>query len=141
MIFASWIALILFFQLAVIVGRKTGLKILPQVEIPFYPLRYNISQNKYLLATSVGYSFRVRVPVSPDMRRSDFFIPNGAHSDLVLSLWCTAGLILLFYGMWKPVVLSLLALVSILKVLDVVGRKFGYNILRTDQEMSFYPTR
>ena len=70
------------------------------------------------------------------MRRSDIFIPNGALSDLVLSLWCTAGLILLCYGMWKPVVLSLLALVSILKVLDVVGRKFGYNILRTDQEMS-----
>ena len=75
------------------------------------------------------------------MRRSDFFIPNGARSDLVLSLWGTAGLILLCYGMWKLVVLSLLALISILKVVDVVGRKFGYNILRTDQEMSFYPTR
>ena len=41
MIFASWVAVILFFKLSVIVGRKLGLSILPQEEIPFYPFRLN----------------------------------------------------------------------------------------------------
>ena len=58
MIFASWIAVILFFQLAVIVGRNTGLTILPQEEIPFYPLRYNISQNKYRLVLDILLEFK-----------------------------------------------------------------------------------
>ena len=40
MIFASWVAVILFFKLSVIVGRKLGLSILPQEEIPFYPFRF-----------------------------------------------------------------------------------------------------
>ena len=43
--------------------------------------------------------------------------------------------------MWILVFVSFLVIVSILKVVDLVGRKFGYNILRTNQEMSFYPIR
>ena len=58
MIFASWIAVILFFQLAVIVGRNTGLTILPQEEIPFYPLRFNISQYKYRLVLDILLEFK-----------------------------------------------------------------------------------
>ena len=58
MIFASWIAVILFFQLAVIVGRNTGLTILPQEEIPFYPLRFNKSQNKYRLVLDILLEFK-----------------------------------------------------------------------------------
>ena len=32
-------------------------------------------------------------------------------------------------------------IVSILKIVDVVGRNYGHNILRTDQEVAFYPLR
>ena len=76
-----------------------------------------------------------------DRRRSDFIIPNGFYSDLILLAWCIAGLILLYFGNWKAVFLSFLVIVFILKVTVIVGRKFGYNILRTTEEMSFYPLR
>ena len=76
-----------------------------------------------------------------DRRRSDFIIPNGFYSDLILLAWCIAGLILLYFGNWKAVFLSFLVIVFILKVTVIVGRKFGYNILRTTEEMSFYPIR
>ena len=85
---------------------------------------------------------RIAIPEPEvDNRRSDFFIPNGVYSDLVLLLWCLAGAILLFLGYWKSVFISFLIIVFILKVVDVVGRRFGHNILRTNQEMPFYPLR
>ena len=88
------------------------------------------------------FLFRVDIPVTPtDRRRSDFIIPNGFYSDLILLAWCIAGLILLYFGNWKAVFLSFLVIVFILKVTVIVGRKFGYNILRTTEEMSFYPIR
>ena len=40
MIFTSWIGLILFIKLSVIIGRKLGPTTLPQEEIPFYPFRF-----------------------------------------------------------------------------------------------------
>ena len=48
---------------------------------------------------------------------------------------------MLYFGNWKAVFLSFLVIVFILKVTVIVGRKFGYNILRTTEEMSFYPLR
>ena len=36
----TWLALVSFIKLAVIVGRKLGLKILDEEEIPFYPFRF-----------------------------------------------------------------------------------------------------
>ena len=51
------------------------------------------------------------------------------------------GAILLPFGYWKSVLISFMIIVFILKVVDVVGRKFGHNILRTDQEMPLYPLR
>ena len=85
---------------------------------------------------------RIAIPEPEvDSRRSDFFIPNGVYSDLILLLWCLAGGILIIFGHWKSVFISFLIIVFILKVVDVVGRRFGHNILRTDQEMSFYPLR
>ena len=51
------------------------------------------------------------------------------------------SLTLMYLGMWKLVFFSLPAVVFTLKATDVVGRKFGYNILRSSQEMSFYPIR
>ena len=84
-----------------------------------------------------------------DMRRSDFLVPNGYYSDLILLIWGILSLVFLLHctliedwqGMWILVFVSFLVIVSILKVVDLVGRKFGYNILRTNQEMSFYPIR
>ena len=35
----TWLALVIFIKLAVIVGRELGLNILREVEIPFYPFR------------------------------------------------------------------------------------------------------
>ena len=83
------------------------------------------------------------------MRRSDFLVPNGYYSDLILLIWGILSLVFLLHctliqdwqGMWILVFVSFLVIVSILKVVDLVGRKFGYNILRTNQEMSFYPIR
>ena len=83
------------------------------------------------------------------MRRSDFLVPNGYYSDLILLIWGILSLVFLLLctlikdweGMWILVFVSFLVIVSILKVVDLVGRKFGYNILRTNQEMSFYPIR
>ena len=37
----TWLALVSFIKLAVIVGRELGLKILDEEEIPFYPFRFN----------------------------------------------------------------------------------------------------
>ena len=88
------------------------------------------------------YFYRIAIPEpEADNRRSDFFIPNGVYSDLILLLWCLAGAILLCFGYWKSVFISFMIIVSILKVVDVVGRNYGHNILRTDQEMAFYPLR
>ena len=85
---------------------------------------------------------RIAIPEPEvDNRRSDFFIPNGVYSDLILLLWCLAGAILLIFGYWKSVFISFMIIVSILKVVDVVGRNYGHNILRTDQEVAFYPLR
>ena len=78
---------------------------------------------------------------SADQRRSDFFIPNGFYSDLILLMWCMVGLILLFLGIWKPVFLSLLVIVCFFKVAKIAGRKFGYNILKANEEMFYYPIR
>ena len=89
----------------------------------------------------VYYVFRVQIPSSTDERMSDFFIPNGLYSNLVLLLWCFVGLLLLFFGIWKPVLLSLLAIVCIFKVAAIVGKKYGYNIQKVNEEMSFYPLR
>ena len=83
------------------------------------------------------------------MRRSDFLVPNGYYSDLILLIWGILSLVFLLLcalikdweGMWILVFVSFLVIVSILKVVDLVGRKFGYNILGTHQEMSFYPIR
>ena len=83
------------------------------------------------------------------MRRSDFLVPNGYYSDLIILIWGILSLVFLvlctlikdWQGMWILVFVSFLVIVSILKVVDLVGRKFGYNILRTSQEMSFYPIR
>ena len=83
------------------------------------------------------------------MRRSDFLVPNGYYSDLIILIWGILSLVFLLHctliedwqGMWILVFVSFLVIVSILKVVDLVGRKFGYNILRTNQEMSFYPIR
>ena len=83
------------------------------------------------------------------MRRSDFLVPNGYYSDLILLIWglVSLGLLVLstlikdWQGMWKCVFVSFLVIVSILKVVDIIGRKFGLNILKTNQEMSFYPFR
>ena len=84
-----------------------------------------------------------------DIRRSDFLVPNGYYSDLILLIWGIASLVFLvlctlikhWQGMWILVFVSFLVIVSILKVVDLVSRKFGYNILRTNREMSFYPIR
>ena len=84
-----------------------------------------------------------------DIRRSDFLVPNGYYSDLILLIWGILSLVFLvlctlikdWQGMWILVFVSFLVIVSILKVVDLVGRKFGYNILGTNQEMSFYPIR
>ena len=85
---------------------------------------------------------RIAIPEPEvDSRRSDFLIPNGVYSDLILLLWCLLGAILLCFGYWKSVFISFPMIVFILKVVDVVGRRYGYNILRTDQEMAFYPLR
>ena len=84
---------------------------------------------------------RVQLPECFDIRTSDFFIPNGTYSDFVLLVWGITSLTLMYFGMWKLVFFSLPALVFTLKATDVVGRKFGYNILRSTQEMSFYPVR
>ena len=35
----TWLALVIFIKLAVIVGRELGLNILREEEIPFYPFR------------------------------------------------------------------------------------------------------
>ena len=86
-------------------------------------------------------SCRVQLPECFDIRRSDFFIPNGTYSDFALLIWGIMSLTLMYLGMWKIVFFSLPALVFTLKAIDVVGRKFGYNILRSTQEMSFYPVR
>ena len=86
-------------------------------------------------------SCRVQLPECFDIRRSDFFIPNGTYSDFALLIWGIMSLTLMYLGMWKIVFFSLPALVFTLKAIDVVGRKFGYNILGTHQEMSFYPIR
>ena len=89
----------------------------------------------------IQFLCRISIPESFDNRRSDLFIPNGVYSDLVLLLWCIAGAFLLCLGYWKSVFGSFLVIVFILKVVDVLGRKFGHNILRTNQEMPFYPLR
>ena len=75
------------------------------------------------------------------MRRSDFIIPNGLYSDMILLVWGIMALTMMYLGMWKLVFVSLPAVVCTLKVVDVVGKKFGYNLLRTNQEMFFYPIR
>ena len=36
----TWLALVSFIKLAVIVGRELGLKILDEEEIPFFPFRF-----------------------------------------------------------------------------------------------------
>ena len=36
----TWLALVSFIKLAVIVGRELGLDILDEEEIPFYPFRF-----------------------------------------------------------------------------------------------------
>ena len=36
----TWLALVSFIKLAVIVGRELGLNILDEEEIPFYPFRF-----------------------------------------------------------------------------------------------------
>ena len=88
------------------------------------------------------YFCRIAIPdPEVDNRRTDFFIPNGVYSDLILLLWCLVGAILLIFGYWKSVFISFMIIVSILKVVDVVGQNYGHNILRTDQEMAFYPLR
>ena len=90
------------------------------------------------------FSFLSRIDIpepEADTRTSDFFIPNGYYSDLILLIWGLVSLFWVWQGMWKTVFVSFLVIVSILKVVDLVGRKFGYNILRTNQEMSFYPIR
>ena len=138
MIFASWVAVILFFKLSVIVGRKLGLSILPQEEIPFYPFRLNWNK---IIFISVELFCRVQLPECFDMRRSDFIIPNGLYSDMILLVWGIMALTMMYLGMWKLVFVSLPAVVCTLKVVDVVGKKFGYNLLRTNQEMFFYPIR
>ena len=132
MIFASWIAVILFFQLAVIVGRKTGLKILPQVEIPFYPLRYNISQNKYRLVLDILLEFKSlsaltwegltsSFQMEPTILEiilfsstristiSNFIIPRGFSFHTGFIIWCIcSGFLLEFFeslllsGQMKP---------------------------------------
>ena len=93
---------------------------------------------------------RIEIPdPEGDRRRSDFLVPNGYYSDLILLIWGILSLVFLllctlikdWQGMWILVFVSFLVIVSILKVVDLVGRKFGYNILRTSQEMSFYPIR
>ena len=84
---------------------------------------------------------RIALPKSSDNRRSDILIPNGLFSDLILIVWCLVGFPLLIFGHWKSVMLSFLIIVFILKVVDVVGRQFGHNILRTNQEIPFYPLR
>ena len=138
MIFASWVAVILFFKLSVIVGRKLGLSILPQEEIPFYPFRLNWNK---IIFISVELFCRVQLPECFDMRRSDFIIPNGLYSDMILLVWGIMALTMMYLGMWNLVFVSLPAVVCTLKVVDVVGKKFGYNLLRTNQEMFFYPIR
>ena len=95
-----------------------------------------------ILLKTIPFVFRVQMPSSStDKRRSDFFIPNGFYSDLILLIWCFVGLILLYFGIWKPIFLSLLVIVCFFKVAKIAGRKFGYNILRANEEMSFYPIR
>ena len=84
---------------------------------------------------------RVQLPECFDMRRSDFIIPNGLYSDMILLVWGIMALTMMYLGMWKLVFVSLPAVVCTLKVVDVVGKKFGYNLLRTNQEMFFYPIR
>ena len=92
-----------------------------------WPCQYNIC-------------YRIAIPEPEvDNRRSDFFIPNGVYSDLIHLLWCLVGTFLLIFGYWKSVFISFLITIFILKVVDVLGPRFGHNILRTDQEMSFYP--
>ena len=76
-----------------------------------------------------------------DTRRSDFLVPNGYYSDLILLIWGLVSLYWVWQGMWKTVFVSFLVIVSILKVVDIIGRKFGLNILKTNQEMTFYPLR
>ena len=139
MIFTSWIGLILFIKLSVIIGRKLGLSTLPQEEIPFFPFRFITDIRWY--PHKFWITCRVQLPECFDIRRSDFFIPNGTYSDFALFIWGIMSLTLMYLGMWKLVFFSLPALVFTLKATDVVGRKFGYNILRSSQEMSFYPIR
>ena len=93
---------------------------------------------------------RIEIPnPEGDIRRSDFLVPNGYYSDLILLIWGILSLVFLllctlikdWQGMWILVFVSFLVIVSILKVVDIIGRKFGLNILETNQEMSFYPFR
>ena len=83
------------------------------------------------------------IAVSPFLcsQQRSVLVPNGYYSDLILLIWGLVSLFWVWQGMWKTVFVSFLVIVSILKVVDLVGRKFGYNILRTSQEMSFYPIR
>ena len=86
--------------------------------------------------------YRVNIPTSTvDGRRSDFLIPNGFYSDLILLSWCIAGLVLLCFGNWKAVVLSFLVIICLFKLVGILGRKFGYNILAANQEIPLYPIR
>ena len=152
MMINTWIAMYLFITLAVIVARELGVPIAPAEEIDFYPLRFIFNYNKKnnIIIKILQFQCRGDIPdPEDDMRRSDFLVPNGYYSDLIILIWGILSLVFLllctlikdWQGMWILVFVSFLVIVSILKVVDLVGRKFGYNILRTNQEMSFYPIR
>ena len=40
MVIYTWLVLVIFIKLTVIVGRELGLQILDEEEIPFYPFRF-----------------------------------------------------------------------------------------------------
>ena len=107
MIFASWVAVILFFKLSVIVGRKLGLSILPQEEIPFYPFRLNRNR---IIFISVELFCRVQLPSPTRILTVDNSImPRGFSFNLALLTWAIAsGFLLEFFesllltGQMKP---------------------------------------
>ena len=45
----------------------------------------------------------------------------------------------MYMGMWTLFLMSIPLVICFIKLVDLVGKKSGYNILQSTQEMSYYP--